>query len=103
MRMTRARNADAVCMHLIEGFVGLLRARNVHVVMCGVRAELFDSFERTGLAARMHPDHLFREQPLRLSSTQQAVRYAYGLVTEPCSTCPRQHAAGKDGELYFVV
>lgn len=103
LRMKRARNADAVCMHLLETFAARLRARNVHVLMCGVRQDLVESFERTGFAAHMTPGHIFPEQAVRLSSTLLAVRHAYTLISDTCDTCPRGHKDAADHHLYFAV
>jgi sulfate permease, SulP family len=89
MRMKRARNPDAVGMALIEGFVDRLRARGVHVVMCGVRHVLFDAMKRCGMADKLHPDHIFLEHPVRQTSTALAVRFACELVPVRCDGCPR--------------
>jgi SulP family sulfate permease len=103
LRMKRVRSPDAVGLTLLDGFLERLKARKIHVVMCGVRAELFESMERAGLAARLDPKEVFLEQPVRLTSTQLAVRYAYGLILDPCPTCPRREASVRDGELEYMV
>lgn len=96
MRMKRARNPDAVGMALLEAFVDRLRAREVHVVLCGVRHAFLDTMKRCGMAAKLHPDHVFVEQPVRQTSTALAVRFACDLVAERCEHCPRKRERAAD-------
>jgi SulP family sulfate permease len=103
LRMKRVRNPDAVGLTLLEGFLDRMRARGIHVVLCGVRAHLFASMKRSGLAARLGEKEVFLEQPVRQTSTLLAVRHAYELVTDLCPTCPRRDAAVRDAELYYAV
>jgi SulP family sulfate permease len=76
LRLKRVRNPDAVCTTLLDAFVRRMEDRGVHVLMCGVRAELHDALERIGLLER-YPDRVFIEQPVRNSSTLMAVKAAY--------------------------
>jgi SulP family sulfate permease len=101
LRVKRARNPDAVGLTLLEGFVDRLRARGIHVLLCGVRPELAHKLEHTGLAARLG-DQMFLEQPVRQTSTLLAVRRAYELIPGPCATCPRRHGPGA-GQLYYAI
>jgi SulP family sulfate permease len=103
LRLKRVRNPDAVGLTLLEGFLERMRARGVHVVSCGVRAHLFASMMKSGLAARLGEKEVFLEQPVRQTSTLLAIRHAYELVTDPCPTCPRRDAAVRDGELYYAI
>jgi SulP family sulfate permease len=80
IRVKRARNPDAVGTHLLDGFVRRVRERGVHVLLCGVRDELHRVFERTGLVALIGPDHVFREEPVRQTSTARAVAYGRQLL-----------------------
>ena len=80
LRMKRARNPDAVGLGLVGGLVERLQAQQVHVLLCGVRAELRDSLERSGLLARLGSDHVFLERPVRQTSTQEAMRFAHRLL-----------------------
>jgi MFS superfamily sulfate permease-like transporter len=103
LRLKRVRNPDAVGLTLLEGFLDRMKARGVHVVMCGVRAHLFASMMRSGMATRLGEKQVFLEQPVRQTSTLLAIRHAYELVTDPCPTCPRRDAAVRDGELYYAI
>ena len=90
LRLKRARNPDAVGLTLLDEFMGRVRARGVHVLLCGVRAEFADKLNRTGMAARLG-ERLFLEQPVRLTSTMLAIRHAYALIGEEvCAVCPRR-------------
>ncbi len=102
LRLKRARNGDAVGLSLLGGFIDRLRARDVHVLLCGVRSELAGKLERTGLARRLGAD-LFLEQPVRQTSTMLAIQRAYELIPELCPICPRrQHPAGEQMLSYVI-
>lgn len=87
LRVKRARSPDAVGTHLLDEFVRRLHARGVHVLLCGVRSDLYYVFEKTGLVDLIGPDHVFREQPVRQTSTAQAIRHAHTLLDAPCTAC----------------
>ncbi len=101
LRLKRARNPDAVGMALLEGAIDRLRARGVHVVVCGIREGMLACMQNTGLAEKLGDEYLFTEQPVELTSTVLAVRRGYDLVTEPCATCPRR--AGQAPPLFFEI
>jgi SulP family sulfate permease len=103
LRMKRARRPDAVGLSLLEGMLDRMKARGVTVVMCGVRKEMHESFSRCGIAEKLPEDQLFLEQSVRMTSTSLAVRYAYGLITDHCPSCPRRDADVREREMYFVV
>ncbi len=89
LRLKRALNPDAVGLTLLEGFLDRMRARGVHVLLCGVRRDFAGRLERSGLLQRLD-DKLFLEQPVRQTSTALAVRHAYELIPGPCDTCPHR-------------
>jgi SulP family sulfate permease len=103
LRLKRVRNPDAVGLTLLEEFCDRLRARGVHVILCGVRAHLFSSMRKSGFAARLGEKEVFLEQPVRQTSTLLAIRHAYELLTDPCPTCPRRDGRGGDDELYYAI
>ncbi|MEB2346213.1 MAG: SulP family inorganic anion transporter [Deltaproteobacteria bacterium] len=102
LRVKRARNPDAVGVALLEGFVDRVEERGVKVVLGGVRGELFQKLGRTDLARRL-AGRIFREQPVRQTSTMLAVRHAYSLLDEHCPECPRRGADGGEMPLHYVV
>jgi SulP family sulfate permease len=101
LRLKRVRNVDAVSIRALEKFLESMRARGVPVLLCGVRADLHTVFDRTGLHDRLEPHQLFLEQRVKHSSTQQAIRYAYHNLREPCSFCPRKEVVRLDRPVLF--
>jgi SulP family sulfate permease len=89
LRVKRARNPDAVGMTLLEAFLDRMKARGVHVLLCGVRTEFAEKMERTGLTKHLG-ERIFLEQAVRRTSTVLAMRRAYELIDRPCAICPRQ-------------
>jgi SulP family sulfate permease len=102
LRVKRARNPDAVGMTLLEGFFDRLKARGIHVLLCGVRPQFAQKMERTGLAERLG-ERLFLEQPVRQTSTLLAIRHAYELISERCRHCPLRGAGAPDRVLSYEI
>jgi SulP family sulfate permease len=102
VRLKRVRNPDAVGLTLLEGFVDRMKARGVHVLLCGVRPELAEKLERTGLAARLG-EKMFLEQPVRQTSTMLAIQHAYELIPKPCGPCPRRTAGPSERVLQYEI
>jgi SulP family sulfate permease len=103
LRMKRSRSPDSVGLTLLSGFIERMQERKVTVLMCGVRKELLESFDRVGITALVGQKHMFAEQPVRQTSTLLAVRRAYALIDGPCAECPRRDPALKDQNLYYAV
>jgi SulP family sulfate permease len=103
LRLKRVRNPDAVGLALLEGFIDRIKSRGVNVVVCGVRADLHEAMIRTGLAGRLGEKEVFLEQPVRMTSTQLAIRHAYTLIPDRCPTCPRRGATGSESALYYSI
>lgn len=103
LRMKRARNPDAVCLHHLRSFVERLQTRKITVIMCGVRAELLTTLERAGVTTQVGAENLFPEQPVRQTSTMLAIRHAYSLIDDPCDHCPRRDTDTKDQPFYYVI
>jgi SulP family sulfate permease len=90
MRLKRARNPDAVGMALLDGFLERLAKKKVQVIAAGVRRELGEVFDRTGLTKRLGKENIFLEQPVRLTGTMLAVRRACELAGDRCAHCPNR-------------
>jgi SulP family sulfate permease len=80
LRMKRARNPDAVGLMELDLFLERLKKRGIEVLLCGVRPKFRQSLERCGTLAKLDPNHLFLEQPVRQTSTQAAMRLARTLA-----------------------
>ncbi len=102
LRVKRARSPDAVGLALLEGFLESLKARGVHVLLCGVRPEFAAKMRKTGLIERLG-ERVFLEQPVRQTSTLLAIRHAYRILSARCAHCPRREGDPGDAELYFQV
>lgn len=107
LRMKRARNADAVCLSVMDRFISKMQAAEVTVLLCGLRPDLMKVIDASGLLRRLGSDHvfLFEETGAIWSSTLDAVRFAYEIVgRDVCEQCPR-HAdslSEKEG-WYFMI
>jgi hypothetical protein len=86
LRLKRARNADAVAITELQEFALRLKARNVHVLMCGVSPDLHAVMKRVGMTKELG-ERIFLEQPSRKTSVLRAVEHAYTLVGRRCATC----------------
>jgi SulP family sulfate permease len=102
LRMKRARNADAVGMVLLEGFIDRMHARKVQVLLSGVRPELAGKIAKTGLGDRMS-HNIFHEEKVRLMSTMQAISHAYRLIGDPCARCHRRYSRKGHPRLYRAI
>lgn len=80
MRLKRARNPDAVGLAEFEHFLDRLRSRGVIVLLAGVRAKTHEVMRRCGMLAKLDPEHVFLEQPVRQTSTQSAMALARQLA-----------------------
>jgi SulP family sulfate permease len=103
LRLKRVRNPDAVGLAQLEAFVDRMRPLDVKLIVCGVRAHLYDAMKRSGLAAKLGEDEIFLEQPVRQTSTLLAIRHAYELIPDPCPACPRRESGFADDDLYYAV
>lgn len=103
LRLKRLRSPDAVCMHLLDEHLAALEKRSVHVIMVGVRGDLNGALRRSGIAARIGTERIFREQKVRHTSTQKGIQFAYELVDEPCASCPRRDPILRDRELGYAI
>jgi SulP family sulfate permease len=102
LRLKRARNADAAGMIQLRDFVERVRARDVDVILCGVRADLAQRLETTRLSERTGAT-IFREERVPLTSTILAIRHAYQLIGDPCASCPRRDPGDSNPSLRYVI
>jgi SulP family sulfate permease len=102
LRLKRVRNADAVCLGILDHFLQEMEKRQVTVMLCGVRRDLAKVLRSSGLEARLGRHRLFRES-VGASSTLDAVRQAYELLgADLCATCPRRGDSGRE-ILYYMI
>jgi len=103
LRVKRVRSPDAVGIHLLDEHLRRIKERGVQVVLVGVRSDLHSALKRSGIAERLGSRHIFAEQPVRHTSTQQGVQHAYELIEEPCDTCPRRDPAVRGQDLRYDI
>lgn len=106
LSMRHVRNPDAVCLTVIDQFLERLAARQVTVLLSGVRKHLWKIIGRSGLQRRFQSEqHIFREEGAFGSSTLEAVRCAYDILgADLCTACPRRGAGnGAKEPLYYMI
>ena len=103
LRMKRARNPDAVGIALLARFVDQMAARGPQVILCGVRHGMFVCMEKCGLAEKVGPEHMFREQPVRQTSTLLAIRHARVLMGDSCPRCGGRSDVPTAASLNFQI
>lgn len=106
LRLKRVRNADAVCISVLDHFIERLRDAHVTVLLCGVRPDFMKVIKSSGLVRLLGADRVFvfQETGQFWTSTLEAMRFAYQTIGDDvCETCPR-HADSlnkKDGWYYL--
>ena len=107
LRLKRARNADAVCLRVLDKFVARMHTRNVDVLLCGIRPDLMSVIDSSGLMRQLGRERVFMFQETEgvWSSTLEAVRFAYEIVgSNVCETCPRRGDIANDRQgWYFMI
>jgi SulP family sulfate permease len=107
LRVRRARNPDLVCMERLEELLHDLEARQVTVLLCGVRDDFARAMRNLRFGAWLPADRVFGGDPdAPGSSTIRAVRLAYALAGEnvgelSCEHCQEIDPAGD--KLYYMV
>ncbi|MCJ7450918.1 MAG: SulP family inorganic anion transporter [Steroidobacteraceae bacterium] len=102
LRLKRARNADAVGMEVLDGFVERVRARGVQVILCGIRPDFARKLERVGLKDRAGYS-VFFEDKARPTSTVRAIDFAFSLIDDPCESCHCGRKRPDKAPLHYVV
>jgi len=107
LRLKRARNADAVCMRVLDRFIARMHNQKVDVLLCGLRPDLAAVIDSSGLLRQLGRDRVFtfEETGAAWSSTLEAIRFAYEIIgNDLCETCPRRsEAATVKPDWYFMI
>jgi SulP family sulfate permease len=97
LRLKYARNLDGVCLDVLDSFISKMAAREVTVILCGVRKEMLKVLQNAGLEMQLGPQRIFPEGRALWSSTLQAVDRAYELLGQDrCPTCPLRTGSPAD-------
>jgi sulfate permease, SulP family len=97
LRLKRVRNPDAVALETLDVFLKEARRQGLTILLAGVRPDLFDAFERIGIAKRLGEDLIFKEEEKDYSATLNAVRKAYDLATA------QRTDRGAKAPVYYLV
>ena len=103
LRLKRARNPDAVGLSILDQFLRDMKRRGVVVLFSGVRSDLLETLRRANFLQKFPKEHLFEEQPVRLTSTQKAMDYAHSLVSCRCALCSKLERAAPLGETLDAI
>lgn len=106
LRMKRARNPDAVCLHVIDEFIERMRKHSVVVILCALRPDMMKALESARILARLGREYVFvfEENGAVWTSTLQAVSFAYTIIEDDlCPNCPRKSDGNtSDGWTYAI-
>ena len=106
LRLKRVRNADAVCIGVLDRFIDRMQEADVTVLLCGVRPDLMKVIEASGLSRRLGAERVFvfQETGRFWTSTLEAVRFAYETIgNNVCDHCPRRAEGIKEQEGWYYL
>lgn len=97
LRLKRARNPDAVCLHLMQKFIERMHKLGIVVMLSGVSDTMYQSFENVGIVKLVREELIFREESILWVSTITAMKRAYEILgKDRCSHCPNEAFATKN-------
>jgi SulP family sulfate permease len=79
VRVQESYNMDVTTAQAVAQVADEARQRGGRLILCGVRAGMYGTFERAGLLHKFGEDGLFRAEPEMLSSTRKALAFAHAL------------------------
>jgi SulP family sulfate permease len=89
--LKQARNADMVCLEVLQHFLEDMDGRKVTVLLCGVRPELAQALRNLRFEHWLPQECVFLEEPGAASSALAAMRRAYELLGDDlCAACPHR-------------
>jgi sulfate permease, SulP family len=77
VRVQESYNMDATTAEAIAQVAQEARRRGGQLILCGVRAGMYGTFERAGLLGKFGEQGIFRAEPELLASTRKALAYAH--------------------------
>jgi SulP family sulfate permease len=105
LRIKRTRNPDMVSLERFDHFLHDMKAREVTVLLCGVRPDFAKAMANLRFHDWLPADRVFPEEAEKFSATLKAVRHVYELLEDnPCDHCMRAESAGTDQQaLYYLI
>jgi SulP family sulfate permease len=103
LRVKRTRNPDIVCMERLQHFIIEMAARDVPVLLCGVRPDFALAMKNLRFEEFLPEDRIYLEEPKHVgSATLAAVRHAYRMLGEDkCEHCPRRDPSEPNRETFY--
>lgn len=86
IRLKRTHSLDNTVLGVMEQFVEQMQARGGHVVLCGLRDDIYQRIDEFGLVATIGPDNVFETQFGVFTSAKQALQRARQLVGSSIDT-----------------
>jgi SulP family sulfate permease len=80
VRVQESYNMDATTAEAIAQVAEEAQRRGGQLILCGVRAGMYGTFERANLLAKFGDNAIFRAEPELLSSTRKALAHAHALA-----------------------
>jgi SulP family sulfate permease len=81
VRVQESYNMDATTAEAIAQVAEEAQKRGGQLILCGVRAGMYGTFERANLLTKFGDNAIFRAEPELLSSTKKALAHAHALAT----------------------
>ncbi len=102
--LKQARNADMVCLEVLQHFIQDMQARAVTVLLCGVRPSLARTLDNLRFQHWLPRECVFLDEPGAGSSTLAAMRRAYELLDgDLCAACPQRAKGGVGAPADYVI
>jgi SulP family sulfate permease len=88
VRVQESYNMDATTAEAIAQVAEEAQRRGGQLILCGVRAGMYGTFERASLLTKFGNDAIFRAEPELLSSTHKALAHAHALAARGTKSTP---------------
>lgn len=95
LRVQESYNMDATTAEAIAQVAKEARQHGGQLILCGVRAGMYGTFERAGLLSRFDEGAIFRAEPELLASTHKALAHAHKLAAEHAKRAPEAAGASR--------
>jgi SulP family sulfate permease len=86
VRVQESYNMDATTAEAIAQVAEEAQRRGGQLILCGVRAGMYGTFERANLLGKFGANAIFRAEPELLSSTKKALAHAHALAERGTSS-----------------
>jgi SulP family sulfate permease len=90
VRVQESYNMDATTAEAIAQVAQEARERGGQLILCGVRAGMYGTFERAGLLRKFGDNAIFRAEPELLASTRKALAHAHRLAAARAAVTGRE-------------